>query len=169
MRQPGWTLDDLPIPDDVQPGPGWSAQMLEMADHIGAYATLLIVEKWGGQDLYIAKSGDAYGLDDLIGKEKADKVRWAYTNNRIAIPTAKDLLNRIRRAPIIAMARNGTITVSDAARRCRTSRTYMSSLVNQTDEGIGAEPPALPARKVDPRQIDMFDTRSPAPVCSRTG
>lgn len=154
----GWTLNDLPIPADVKPDDKWPMQLVEMADHIGAYATLLIAERFGGRDLYIAKTTDHYRIDDLIGKDKGDVIRWVYGATRVTIPTAKELLTRVRREPVIAMARKNFISVTEAARRCKTTRSYMSYLMNRTDEGKGIDPPPPPRPPRDLRQIEMFDT-----------
>lgn len=159
----GWTLDDLPIPEDVRPDASWSPQLLEMAAHIGAYSALMIVERYGGYDLYIAKSTDHYGFSDLIGKAKAETMRWVYGNTCLTVPTAKDVLARARRAPIIALVRKGDITIAEAARRCRTTRRYMSALVRKDEEGFSSDPIALPSIR-DPRQIEMFDLQDDAPA-----
>lgn len=160
---PGWTLDDLPIPDDVKPDASWCPQLLEMAAHIGPHAALVITERYGGHDLYVAKSTDHYGFNDLIGKAKADTMRWVYGNTTLTVPTAKDVLARARRAPIIALVRKGDITVAEAARRCRTTRRYMSTLIRKDVEGFSAAPIALPIIR-DPRQIEMFDLQEGDPA-----
>lgn len=154
--RPGWTLDDLPIPEDVRPGIGWTGQMLEMADHIGAYATLLIIERFGGQIIY-APIKPTPKYIEVLGQEKAEQFCRIYAKNRIDVPVARAALDRARRAPIIALARNGDITIGEAARRARTSRHVIKRLVNHSDEGEGVSTAALPRRPNDPRQIEMFD------------
>ncbi|WP_152664038.1 hypothetical protein [Sphingomonas sp. SRS2] len=148
-------LADIPIPRDVQPGPGWSAQMREMADHIGAYDTLIISERYGGQDVYIPIDAAKNPFHPLIGAAKSRAISFVYGRLTLAIPTARYALNVARRASIIAAVRSDMLTVAHAARIMGVRRDYASKLVNRTQEGLGAEPPAI-GRKVDPRQIDMF-------------
>jgi hypothetical protein len=40
-------------PRYVRPGKGWTQQMFEMADHIGALSTLLLSQALGGRQVYI--------------------------------------------------------------------------------------------------------------------
>jgi len=151
------SLDDFPIPSDVAPGPGWSAGMRDMAAHIGAYATLLISERHGGEEVYIPADATRNPFLPLIGGEKARALSWVYRRETLPIPTARTAIARARRAGIIAAARNGRLTVSDAARIMRLRRDYVSKLVNRTDEGAGVPPAPIGAtRAVDPRQLDMF-------------
>lgn len=156
MAQAGWTLHDLPIPPDVAPDRYWTGQMLEMADHIGAYATLLIVERFGGHDLYIP-AVPTPKIVETIGPEKAAILCSVYACNRITIPAGRAALDRARRAPIIALARKGDITIAHAAKKARVTRRFMSRLVNHSDEGEQLSNPALPAAARSPRQIEMFE------------
>jgi hypothetical protein len=134
--------EELPIPSGVQPGPGWTAQMLEMAAHIGPFLTLKIVERYGGQHLYIAMDPDRNVLRGLIGGEAAATMSRIYGREELQIPVARHALSRARRHPILAAARAGEISASEAGRRLRTSRTYIAYLLNDTDEGTDAAPGA---------------------------
>ena len=151
-----------PIPDDVQPGPGWTALMLEMADHIGPLRTLLLVERFGGQRIYIpadverGKSYEGRGtIRDLIGLEAARTLSHVYRREYLSIPTAKHALRRARRQGLVAAARAGDIEVSEAARIVGTTRPYMSHLVNQTDEGTEGEDISRRSGRI-PGQLSMF-------------
>lgn len=151
--------DELPIPEDVQPGPGWTAQMVEMADHIGPYATMLIVDRYGGQQIHFTRDLAEGELAQLIGEKAARTLRHVYMNERVYVPVARQALDYARRQPIVAAARAKLISMAEAARLLKTSRPYMSYLVNQTTEGTGAVPPPSLANrrpKHDPRQISMF-------------
>lgn len=148
---PGADIAD--IPEDVTPGKGWTPFMLEMADHIGAYATILLVARFGGQRIYIPadpERGKHYEdrgtIRDLIGKQKAQILSHVYRREYLSIPTAKYALRRARREGLVASARAGDITAAEAARRIGTTRPYMSHLVNHTDEGDDdAAPPPRPS------------------------
>jgi hypothetical protein len=149
----------LPIPEDVKPGPGWTAEMVEMADHIGPYATMLVVERYGGERINFTEELVEQELTALIGGEAAQTLRHVYLHERVYVPVASNALSYARRQPIVAAARAKLITMAEAARLIRTSRYYMSHLVNQTTEGTGAVPPPELAKrrpKGDPRQINMF-------------
>lgn len=151
-------LDELPIPADVAVDAGWPESMREMADYIGAYDTLRVSEALGGEEIYIAHDPARSPLRDVLDAEKVEVIARVYGGSRYAVPTASRLLRSVRRAGIIAAVRAGTLTGADAARICRTSRTHMAYLVNQTAEGRGAAPAGLARRpRHDPRQIDMFD------------
>lgn len=135
-------IEELPIPEDVQPGPGWTEQMLEMADHIGAYRTLLLVDRFGGMRIYIPADpakGKVYegrgSIRDVVGVEAAKILSRVYRREYLSIPTARHALSRARRQGLIASVRSKDITASEAARRLGTTRSYMSHLVNRTDEG----------------------------------
>jgi hypothetical protein len=119
--------------------------MLEMADHIGPYATLLLVDRFGGMRLYVPadhSKGKVYegrgSVLELIGEEAARQLSAVYRREYVMIPTARFALARARRAPTLAAVRAGRLSGADAARFLRVSRTYLSHLVNHTDEGSGA-------------------------------
>jgi hypothetical protein len=47
--------EDIPIPTDAGAHESWPPAMLEMAAHIGPYATLLVVDAFAGQDVYVPR------------------------------------------------------------------------------------------------------------------
>lgn len=155
MRAALPSIADFPIPRDIAPGPGWSAQMVEMAGHIGAYETLMLCDKLGGQEFYVPVDPAQSPFLPLLGARKAKALTWVYRQCRITIPKADYAIRRARRAGIVAAARAGMMTVSDAARIMGVRRPYASKLVHATDEGIAAAPVSL-RKGVDPRQLDMF-------------
>lgn len=155
--------DELPLPEDVQPGPGWTERMLEMADHIGAYRTLLLVDRFGGMRIYIpadwtrGKSYEGKGsIRDVVGDKAARVLSEIYRREFFLVPTAKHALARARRHAVIASVRAGDISGADAAKMLKTTRPYLSHLVNGTDEGT--EDGELPPRtgRGFPGQLDMF-------------
>jgi len=148
--------DQLPIPRDVQVGPGWGAQMREMADHIGPYATLLIVDRWGGQQVYVAADPARNVFRDAIGAAAAETMSRIYGRETLKVPTGKPALAQARRAPIIAAVRAGEMTGAEAAARLRVNRTYISELINQRDEWD------LPLHEQDRRRVlAALDRRDP--------
>lgn len=128
--------------------------MLELADHIGAYETLLICAVFGGQELYIPADPAKCPFASLIGAEKATIIADVYHRNVIAVPTAKYALAEARRAPVIAAARARRITVAEAARRLGMRRDYVSRLVNRPD--ASGDCPSSRSPATDRRQLDMF-------------
>jgi hypothetical protein len=148
---------ELTIPRDVAPGPGWSAQMREMAEHIGAYETLLICDRYGGQEIYIPADASRNPFLPLIGAAKARTLSWVYRRDTLAIPTAGYALRYARRAGLMAALRAGRVTVADAARILSLRRDYVSKLLNQTGEGSDAPPAPIGLPRADPRQITIFD------------
>ncbi len=157
MKSAAIALSDLPIPLDVKPTARWTSQMLEMAAHIGPYATLLFVEAFGGQYIYIPEDASRNRAAPVIGEEAARILSRIYSCNRLQVPTAKNALAEARRGGVIAAIRSGAMTIQAAVPILGTSRTYLSHLVNHTDEGTDRPPMALPNRPADPRQIELFD------------
>lgn len=150
------TLTDLPIPHDAAPGPGWCPFMREMADHIGAYHTLVIVEALGGRKVYVPADAARSPFLPLVGMEKARLLSWVYRRETLELPTGGYALARARRGCILASVREGALTVSQAARILGVRRDYASRLVSRTDEGKGVVPTSINARPRDPRQGDLF-------------
>jgi hypothetical protein len=128
-----------------------------MAEHIGAYETLLISDHFGGREFYIPADPEKNPFLPLIGAAKARTLSWVYRRDTLAIPTARYALSRARRGGIIAAVRSGNLTVADAARTLGLRRDYTSKLVNQTDEGRSGSSCAMAARRADDRQITIFD------------
>lgn len=150
------TIDDMPIAADVRPGKGWTPQMIEMAEHIGAYATLLISQAFGGQGLYIPLDPEKNMFRDVIGPEKAAIVSQVYGGERLIIPLAHAAIHRAKRAPIVAAVRARELTIGEAAIVLKMRRDNLSRLVNASDEALDTPPLRLGRRKGDPRQMDMF-------------
>ena len=155
IYQPGMTLDDIPIPENASVTGLWPEQMIEMADHIGAYHTLRVIAEFGGQQVDIAKSPERNVLRAVLDARLTRIMSAVYGGNELELPVGRPALNEARRASLIASVRNADMTVREAARIAGTARTYMSRLVNHTQEGIGS-PPLRRISRHDPRQIDLF-------------
>jgi len=151
-------LDQFPIPHDAQADPRWPPLMLDIAAHIGPYATLLIVDAFGGQDVYVPIDGSTNKFRELIGPERADIMSHVYGRENLAIPLGTSQLHKARRAGIVAACREGRMTISDGAAMIPMRRGHLSRLVNHSDEGKNTAPMVLTARTHDPRQLDMFAT-----------
>jgi hypothetical protein len=141
----------------------WTEQMCEMAAHIGPYRTLLVVDALGGQVVDIPKRVELNRLAPVIGQEGAAILSWAYGGDRLRIPVARAALAEARRSGIIAAIRSGRMTIADAVPILGSSRSYISHLVNATNEGKESAPLfALKARR-DTRQLDLFRPVAPSP------
>lgn len=123
----------------VRVGKGWTAQMIEMADHIGAYRTLLISEYFGGQQVYIPADPSRSPFLSLVGQSAAETISEVYRRERLIIPTAHAALRSARRAVVLGRVRTKELSKAEAARLLGSARTYVSYLINHTDEG---KPPA---------------------------
>lgn len=130
MRYPTDILDER----FVRVGKGWTAQMREMADHIGAHKTLLISYVFGGQQIYVAANPERNRLCALVDEKTAKILSHVYRCERLSIQTAKTALRVAKMAPVLAAVRRGMLTISEAASMLSSSRTYVSHLINQTDE-----------------------------------
>lgn len=153
----GMTLADLPLPADAKVTRKWPAQMVEMADHIGVYATLRLIEALGGQQLRVPIDPERSPFRKVLDARQVRIMAHVYGRNVLQLPVGRAALNEARRAPLIASVRNGDITVSEAARILGTARSYVSELVNGSTEAFGTQPLRRP-RRADDRQIEMFDT-----------
>lgn len=149
---------ELPIPPEVQPTRLWTGQMLEMAAHIGAYATLLLVDRLGGQTIRVPMDAAINPMAAIIGDEAAAIMSRVYGRNFMTIPAGRAALDEARRAPVLAAIRAGGLTINAAVPILRTTRTRISHLINHSDEGRAERAWTPPPRKVraDARQIIMF-------------
>ena len=150
------TIDDLPIPADARVTKKWTTQMLEMAAHIGAYRTLLVIDALGGQQIYIPVDPTNSPMVDVIGKDGAAIMSRIYGPARLWVPVGRAALNEARRATVIAACRSRTMMISEGAMILKTSRSYLGHLVNSTVEGPEAEPYVPRLSRHDPRQIELF-------------
>lgn len=161
-------LDDFPIPAEVDVGGlGWSPGMVEMADHIGGRATLLLGERLGGQDIPIPVDPRNSLFNDILGAKKAAILCWAYRAQVLPIPTMKNARAAARRKSVVAHVRKGHLPVSAAALIAGTSRTYMSHLVHHTDEGKNFDPGPLPLPREKRMRNDLAEIAED--VLSRAG
>jgi len=155
-------LEDLPIPSDVQPTRLWTGQMLEMAAHIGPHATLLLIDRLGGQAFRVPMDPGRNRMITIIGEPKARIMSRVYGGNHIQLPRGRAAVDEARRGPIIAAIRAGGLTIADGVAILRTTRTRLSWIVNHSDEGQEGpvwSPGIVPA---DTRQFDMFAPRDSA-------
>ena len=148
-------IEDLPIPDTVRVGRGWTAHMAEMADHIGAYDTLRILEQFGGQMVYVTIDPAKNMFREIVGAEKAAILSHVYGRSRMELPVGKQAILYAKRAGVLAAARAGKLTGGQAAHILRTRRSEIRKLMNESDEGVGVRPVSL-KKRVDSRQMDMF-------------
>ena len=154
--RPGMTLADLPIPKDARVTSKWPAQMVEMADHIGAYPTLMVIDHFGGQQVRVPLDPDRNPFRDVLGPDLAATFSRVYGGNELELPVAKPARDEARRAPVLASVRNKDMSVREAAKILGTARTYVAQLVNRSREAVNAEPLRRPSRS-DDRQIDLFE------------
>lgn len=123
-------------PKDVQIGPGWTSQMREMADHIGAYRTLLVSAHFGRQQVYIAADPRRSPLTPLIGTQASQTLSHVYRGERSSVPRASHALRVAQRHRVLRAVREGRLSKTEAARLIGSSRTYVSHLVNHSREGL---------------------------------
>lgn len=149
--------EQLPIPEDARPHHSWPPLMLDLAAHIGPYATLRLVDAFAGQYIYVPLDPARSPFTDVIGADKAAILAHVYGRERLPIPSGRNALSRARRGGIIALVRSKRLTVSEGAARLRMPVRHLSTLINKTDEGTDAEPLLLLERPRDARQLDMFE------------
>lgn len=148
-------LWELPIPVDVRPGRGWTGQMREMADHIGAYATLSIVACYGGDKFWIPADPARSPFADILDADTAVRLAKVYGGNYLYLPVGRYAVDRARRSVVIAAVRAKQLSGADATKILGTSRTYVAHLVNETTEGQETSVEDTVAA-LEPRQRDLF-------------
>lgn len=151
-------LDDFPIPADVRADPSWPPILLDMAAHVGAYAALLIVDAYAGQEIVVPLNPARSPFTDIVGAETAATLSRVYGRERLRIPSGRRHLDKVRRAGIVAAVRNNSMTVANAAALLRMAVRHLSYIVNSTPEATDAQPVALLERSRDARQLEMFDS-----------
>ena len=144
----------LPIPPDSPVTSKWPAQMVEMADHIGAYATLKIIDWLGGREIYVPRDPELSPFRKMVGRETVEILSEVYGMNRLELPVARPALNEARYRPVIEKIREGDMTVAEGARLLGCTVRFVSKLVNAGEDG---KPVRRSRRHSDERQIDMFD------------
>lgn len=138
-------FNDLPIPSEAQVQDFWPDQLKELADFVGPYHALRIVDRLGGRQVRIpTERVEGSVFRQALPREVADELTQAYAGCEMELPVARSALDYARRQPLIAAVRAGKITVRTAAIILGSARTYVSQLVNRTDEGVGHEPIVLP-------------------------
>lgn len=109
------SVDDLP--HGVQPDARWPASLAELADIVGARPALLLAQAYGGLvwDVPIEEPSD-HDVYRLIGRREGQLFFYHYRGCRLVLPTAKPLIERIRREAIVEACRRGSISRVEAAR-----------------------------------------------------
>lgn len=155
----GPTVDQMPISPRARPNGYWTESMMDMEQVIGAYATLLIVDEFGGHALDIPKSvANASDLVAVIGEDAARKFLRVYGGERLYVPLAPEAVKWAKGADILTQVKRGDISVGVAARRMRMKRTTLSAYLND-------KPPRSMKAPEDPRrQFDLFSTSPDAPT-----
>lgn len=122
---------------------GWPASLVEIAEVIGATATLRLVDAYGGTVCYVPNAIDAkHRLAQAIGLAAAQGLVARYCGEKIEVPVLH--VARTRKA-LIAQAEGG---VAEVARALGVTRRWVRMVRNA---GAG-----------DPRQIELFPTHDKA-------
>jgi hypothetical protein len=128
---PETRIENLPIPEDIEPDESWPASLIEMAKHIGPYATLLIADKFGGLDLYVPGDPERSPAYTIIGEDRSVALSNTYGRENFAVPVASEALRRARRRNILRDLHARAISLTEAAYILRTSRRYVLKLLEE--------------------------------------
>lgn len=151
--RPDMTMADLPIPKDVKPAPDWPPLILDFAAHIGPFDALRIADALGGRVVRITIDAERSVLRPFISQRKNMIMSDVYGGERFVIPKARSAIDRARRAPLLAAARNGDITKAAVQRITGASYPTVHRWI-RNGEAIGTAP--VRTQTNDHRQIDMF-------------
>ncbi|MBZ6377359.1 hypothetical protein B5C34_05325 [Pacificimonas flava] len=123
----GPTIEDMPIPRDAQPDCYWTGNMLDMEAVVGAYATLLIVDAYGGDEIEIPRHLQHAGdLIDLVGTQTAKAFIDVYGGSALYIPLAREAIKWAKAEPVLRQVRAAEISITEASRRLRMKRASLS-------------------------------------------
>lgn len=125
-------IDELPIPEDATAGLGWSPLMLEIADHIGPYATLKLLDALGGE--HIRVSGTAAQRELLaaaIGAVKSTVFQNAFRGCKLDLPVARYAMLRAKGRPVLQAVAQRELKIADAARILGVGRTRVHDLLSE--------------------------------------
>jgi hypothetical protein len=128
---PQTRIENLPIPPDIQPDASWPPSLIEMAAHIGPYATMLVADRFGGLDLYMPLESERSPVIDVIGSEKTGILSQAYQRESFVVPVAAEALHRARRRNVLCAVRDRKVSLTEAAYVLRTSRRYLLKLLEE--------------------------------------
>ncbi|MEI6417480.1 MAG: hypothetical protein WCO82_00285 [Sphingomonadales bacterium] len=118
------------IPDSVQPCSAWTESMLEMAEWIGAAATLRLVAAFGGIELYVPiELPDDHPIVHAIGMDAARRLVAVYGRERLELPAGNPALAAARRESVLAQVKAGALSKQRAARMLGTSTRYVRQLL----------------------------------------
>ena len=137
---PDTRIENLPIPDDIQTDDSWPASLIEMAKHIGPYATLLVADKFGGLDLYMPNDPEKSAALSVIGADKVEVLCAVYERESLAVPVASEALRRARRRNVLRALHTRAISLTEAAYILRTSRRYVLKLLDDFARGAAIVP-----------------------------
>ncbi len=132
---PTTRIEHLPIPKDISPDDSWPPSLLEMSNHIGPYATLLIADKFGGLDLYMPNASARSPVAAVIGPVKAKKLCQIYQRENFSVPVAAEALRRARRRDVLRAVVDQALSLTEAAYILRTSRRYILKLLEECGMG----------------------------------
>lgn len=118
------------IPDDVEPCSAWTESMLEMAEWIGATATLRLIAAFGGIELYVpVEITDDHPIAEAIGIDAARRLVAIYGRERLDLPAGNPAIATARRQHVLAQVTAGTLSKQKAARMLGTSTRYVRQLL----------------------------------------
>lgn len=104
--------------------------MLEMAEWIGAPATLRLIAAFGGGELYVPMSmPDDHPIAHAIGIDAARRLAAIYGRERLDLPAGNAALAAARRSQVLAQVEAGALSKQQAARQLGTSTRYVRQLL----------------------------------------
>lgn len=149
-------IEAADIPDDVQPCSAWTESMLEMAEWIGAAATLRLIAAFGGIDIYVPIDMQPdHPFAQAIGIDAARRLVAVYGGERLELSAGNPALAAARRDGVLAQVKAGRLSKRQAARQLGTSTRYVRQLMAapRIVRQLGAPRPRV-------AQLDLFATNN---------
>lgn len=111
--------------------------MIEMADHIGPQATLLLLERFGGEEIRISRTDRQRArFAEAIGDEAARVFQEAFAPSKLDLPVAFDAIRRAKGKPLIDQVRARQLSVAEAARILKVSRKRIHDWMTEADSKV---------------------------------
>ncbi len=126
---------------------------------LGKDATMLLVDKCGGQHHRIPKKPPVW-LVDAIGRDAAAQLCQLYGDTFLTIPMAKSWKRQERDRDIRADFDSNTFTVHQLVRKYELHESTIRAILNNVDAPVNAAVPRFGglAHRRDPDTVDLFLT-----------
>lgn len=124
-------ISDLAVAEPVEIGLCWTPLMMEIAAHIGAKATLDLLDVVGGQHFRISRGVVQRRFSLIIGDEAAQQFCDAFAGEKLDLPVARHAIFRAKASPLLNRVKRGRTTIAQASIILEAQRSRVHSLLQE--------------------------------------